>query len=72
MASVYRAGVWFLHGWWNYGKSGYDRASKNFDARDLEVNLSDQIAVITGTENDNKLDTNYYEYIPFLQVLIVD
>lgn len=59
MASVYRAGVWFLHGWWNYGKSGYERAAKNFDLKDLEVNLNDQIAIVTGSNSGLGLETSY-------------
>lgn len=59
MASIYRAGVWFLHGWWNYGKAGYERASKNFDPKDLEVNLKDQIAIVTGSNSGLGLETSY-------------
>ena len=59
MASVYRAGVWFLHGWWNYGKAGYERAAKNFDPKDLEVDLNDKIAIITGSNSGLGLETSY-------------
>lgn len=59
MASIYRASVWFLHGWWNYGKSGYERASKNFDPKDLEVNLKDKIAIVTGSNSGLGLETSY-------------
>jgi NAD(P)-dependent dehydrogenase (short-subunit alcohol dehydrogenase family) len=59
MASIYRAGVWFLHGWWNYGKAGYERASKKFDLMDLEVNLNDQIAIVTGSNSGLGLETSY-------------
>lgn len=59
MASIYRAGVWFLHGWWNYGKAGYERAAKNFDPKDLEINLNNQIAIVTGSNSGLGLETSY-------------
>ena len=59
MASIYRAGVWFLHGWRNYGKSGYERASKDFDSKALEVNLNGQIAIVTGSNSGLGLETSY-------------
>lgn len=59
MASIYRAGVWFLHGWWNYGKAGYERAAKGFDPKDLEVNLNDKIAIVTGSNSGLGLETSY-------------
>lgn len=59
MASIYRAGIWFLHGWRNYGKSGYERASKTFDPEALNVNLNDQIAIVTGSNSGLGLETSY-------------
>lgn len=59
MASIFRAGIWFAHGWWNYGKSGYEKAAKNFDPKDLEVNLNDQIAIVTGANSGLGLETSY-------------
>lgn len=59
MVSLYRAGVWFMQGWWNYGKSGYERASKNFDPKALEVNLKNQIAIVTGANSGLGLETSY-------------
>ena len=59
MTSIYRAGVWFLHGWWNYGKAGFERASKSFNPADLEVNLSDQVAIVTGANSGIGLETSY-------------
>ena len=59
MTSIYRASVWFLHGWWNYGKAGYERAAKSFNPADLEVNLSDQVAVVTGANSGLGLETTF-------------
>ena len=59
MTSIFRAGIWFANGWWNYGRAGYERAARNFDPRDLEVNLSDQIAVVTGSNSGLGLETTY-------------
>lgn len=59
MTSIYRTGIWFLHGWWNYGKAGYERAAKKFDSNDLEVNLSDKIAIVTGSNSGLGLETSY-------------
>ena len=59
MASIFRNGIWFLHGWWNYGKSGFEKASKNFDPKDLEVDLKDQIAIVTGSNSGLGLETSY-------------
>ena len=59
MASILRSGIWFFHGWWNYGKSGYEKAARNFDPRDLEVNLNDQIAIVTGSNSGLGLETSY-------------
>lgn len=59
MTSIFRTGIWFIHGWWNYGKTGYEKAAKNFDPKDLEVNLSDQIAIVTGANSGLGLETSY-------------
>lgn len=59
MASIYRAGIWFLQGWRNYGKSGYERASKGFDPKALDVNLNDQVAIVTGSNSGLGLETSY-------------
>ena len=59
MTSIYRTGVWFMHGWWNYGRSAYDRASKTFNPADLEVNLANKVAVVTGANSGLGLETSY-------------
>ena len=48
MASLWRTTVWFLNGWWNYGKSGFERKLKHFQASDLNVDLTGKVAIVTG------------------------
>lgn len=59
MASLYRSGIWFLHGWWNYGRSGYEKAAKKFDSNDLNVDLAGRIAVVTGANSGLGLETSF-------------
>ncbi|CAL8127437.1 unnamed protein product [Orchesella dallaii] len=46
--SVYRNIVWYMKGLREYTKTGYEAASKNFNAGDLEVDLSNKTYLITG------------------------
>lgn len=48
MASLWRAGLWFLNGWWSYGRAGYEKRARDFIPADLEVDLAGKIAIVTG------------------------
>ena len=39
---------WCFQGWRHYGKSGYKKASKHFDQRDMNVDLTSQNVIVTG------------------------
>nr|CAD7459959.1 unnamed protein product [Timema tahoe] len=49
--SLYRNAVWFLKGWQEYTKGGYQVASKNFAQTDLDVDCSGRIYMITGANS---------------------
>lgn len=45
---LYRNFVWFLHGYTNYTKNGYERASQSFNQNDLNINLTGKHMIVTG------------------------
>jgi len=51
MASIWRAGIWFMYGWKNFGKSGFQKNSATFKDDDLSSNISDKTFLITGANS---------------------
>lgn len=49
--SIFRNTVWFIKGLKEYTRGGYQSASKNFNAKDLEVDVTGQSFVITGANS---------------------
>ncbi|NXX92161.1 DHR12 reductase, partial [Centropus bengalensis] len=49
--SWYRSAVWFVKGLREYGRSGYECASRNFNPADLEVNLAGRSFLVTGANS---------------------
>jgi dehydrogenase/reductase SDR family member 12 len=49
--SIYRKIVWGTKGYREYTKSGYEAAAKNFNPKDLEVDLSNRSIMITGSNS---------------------
>ncbi|XP_071390312.1 dehydrogenase/reductase SDR family member 12 isoform X1 [Centroberyx affinis] len=49
--SIYRNVVWFMKGFQEYTKSGYEAAAKHFTPADLDVNLSGRSFMITGANS---------------------
>jgi dehydrogenase/reductase SDR family member 12 len=49
--SIYRSAVWFAKGLSEYTKQGYEKASKAFNLKDLEVNLSNKAIMVTGANS---------------------
>ncbi|XP_063224243.1 dehydrogenase/reductase SDR family member 12-like isoform X2 [Bacillus rossius redtenbacheri] len=49
--SLYRNAVWFLKGWQEYTKGGYEVAAKHFCNTDLDVDCTSQVYMITGANS---------------------
>ena len=49
--SLYRNIVWFAKGMSEYTRSGFESASKKFNAADLEVDLSKKAIMVTGANS---------------------
>ncbi|XP_069737916.1 dehydrogenase/reductase SDR family member 12 isoform X1 [Phaenicophaeus curvirostris] len=49
--SWYRSAVWFVKGLREYGRNGYESASKHFNPADLEVNLAGRSFLVTGANS---------------------
>ncbi|XP_067014232.2 dehydrogenase/reductase SDR family member 12 isoform X2 [Anabrus simplex] len=49
--SLYRNAVWFLKGWQEYTKGGYQVASKNFSETDLDIDCTGKVVMITGANS---------------------
>ncbi|KAI8770526.1 dehydrogenase/reductase SDR family member 12 [Biomphalaria glabrata] len=49
--SLYRNAVWLVKGLKEYTKSGFQNASKSFNASDLDVNISQRSFMITGANS---------------------
>lgn len=49
--SIFRNTVWFIKGLKEYTRGGYQSASKNFNPKDLEIDVTGQSFVITGANS---------------------
>ncbi|XP_049802108.1 dehydrogenase/reductase SDR family member 12-like isoform X2 [Schistocerca nitens] len=49
--SLYRNAVWFLKGWQEYTKGGYQTAAQKFTSQDLDVDCCGKVFMITGANS---------------------
>ena len=49
--TLYRKAVWLCKGLSEFTKGGYEKASKHFNPKDLEVDLSARAIMITGSNS---------------------
>lgn len=48
---VFRNGIWFIKGLLEFTKSGYQKASKQFKAEDMAVDLTNTAIMVTGANS---------------------
>lgn len=51
MASLYRNAAWFLNGWTHYTRSGYERASAEFNPDALNVDMTGKTVIVSGANS---------------------
>ncbi len=49
--SLFRSSIWFIKGLREYTKSGYEKAAREFNPKDLDVDLNNRSIMITGANS---------------------